>query len=322
MAPERRTKSGWSAIDIPPMAGRRVVVTGANSGLGLQTSLELARRGASVTMACRDPKRGADALAKVRSQSGAGDVRLASLDLADLASVRRFAEEHDGPVDVLVNNAGVMAVPEGRTKDGFETQFGTNHLGHFALTGLLLPALRQGTDPRVVVVSSAAHRSGRIDFDDLQGLARYRRWKAYGQSKLANLLFARELDRRLRAHGDELIVASAHPGIAATNLMGPIAKSTGPFAGVVTALVKRTSQSDAEGALPSLYAASMPDVVGGDYFGPDGFGEQRGAPKRVGRTARAQDDAVAARLWSVSSELTGVVYPDLPDPVGTPGTAA
>lgn len=306
------SKSNWTAADIPLLTGRRFVITGANSGLGLRTAFALAAHGAAVTMTARSKEKGEAAVARVKKASGSDDVELALLDLADLSSVRRFAEERSEPIDVLIDNAGVMAVREGRTADGFETQFGTNHLGHFALTGLLLPALREGIDPRVVVLSSAAHRAGRIDFDDLQSAQNYGKWKAYGQSKLANLLFAREFARRLMLHGDSLVVASAHPGFATTNLMSSVNSGLGAMRPVVDRLMRLASQSDAAGALPTLYAATAADVRPDEYFGPDGFMEQKGNPTRVDRTTYAKDDATAQKLWTVSEELTGVTYPDLP----------
>ena len=305
--------SGWTADQIPDLTGLRAVVTGANSGLGLQTALELARHGAFTTLACRSEERGQAAVAQVRAELGdkPGTANLALLDLADLSSVRRFAESWHGPLDILVNNAGVMAVPYGTTVDGFERQLGTNHLGHFALTGLLLPALREARAARVVNVSSIGHRMGRIDFDDLQSTERYQRWAAYGQSKLANLLFTRELVRRLNRAGSTVLAAAAHPGGSDTELVTGFAGSSGPLLRFSKAVSRVASQPAAAGALPSLYAATVDDVVPGDYFGPDGLGETRGAPVRVGMSARARDAAVGVRLWDVSQELTGVTY-DLP----------
>ncbi len=302
----------WSIDDAPDLTGRRAIVTGANSGLGLQESIALARRGVRVTLACRDEARGLAALDRVRDESGSRLVDLRLLDLADLSSVRSFAEGWDEPLDLLIANAGVMAVPFGRTADGFERQLGTNHLGHFALAGLLLPALRRSTAARVVTVSSLAHRMGRIDFDDLQGVQRYDRWRAYGQSKLANLLWAREFDRRVRASSDPILVAAAHPGGSATNLTQGLAGSNKRVASIVDRVSKAVFQSDVAGSLPILYAATMPDVLGGEYFGPDGFGEARGGPARAARSSRAYDDRIALRLWEVSEALTEVVYPDLP----------
>ncbi|MGI3779510.1 MAG: oxidoreductase [Janthinobacterium lividum] len=305
--------SGWTAEQIPDLTGLRAVVTGANSGLGLQTALELARRGAFTTLACRSEERGQAALAKVRAEigDGPGTADLALLDLADLSSVRHFAESWHGPLDILVNNAGVMAVPYGTTVDGFERQIGTNHLGHFALTGLLLPALRRAHAARVVSVSSIGHRIGRIDFDDLQSTEHYQRWLAYGQSKLANLLFIRELVRRLNRAGSPILAAAAHPGGSDTELYTGFAGPSGPLARFARAASQVTGQPTSAGVLPSLYAATMPDVVPGDYFGPNGLGETRGTPVRVGMNARARDAAVGIRLWDVSQELTGVTY-DLP----------
>jgi NAD(P)-dependent dehydrogenase (short-subunit alcohol dehydrogenase family) len=294
----------WTASDVPDQTGRTVLVTGANSGLGFHTCVGLARRGARVLLACRDAARGEDALARLRSAVPTAAAELVPLDLASLDSVRATAADVAGRVDrldVLVCNAGVMALPRRTTADGFEMQLGTNHLGHFALTGLLLPLLRKATAARVVVVASDAARIGRIRFDDLMGERHYFRWTAYGQSKLANLLFARELGHRAA----DLTVAAAHPGYAATNLQ------TAPgIPGRIMALGNRIlAQSDAEGALPQLYAATMPDVVTGDYYGPNRLFGMRGAPHKVSPPPQAKDDHVAARLWTVSEELTGVRYP-------------
>ncbi len=292
----------WSADDIPDQTGRRVVVTGANSGLGLSTARELARKGAAVVLACRNPEKGAAALADVRA---VGQAELAALDLASLASVRAFAQARTEPVDLLVNNAGIMAPPRGTTADGFELQLGTNHLGHFALTGLLLGRLRAGTDPRVVTLSSGMHRFGKLRLDDLPGERRYNRWRAYSQSKLANLLFMRELDRRARAAGLPLTSVAAHPGYAATHLQSaspPLIDRT-----VLGVLNRVVAQSAERGALPSLYAATM-DLPGGSYAGPDGRSELRGSPHLVSMSARAQDPDAARRLWEVSEQPTGVTY--------------
>lgn len=288
----------WTAADLPDQTGRTVVVTGANSGLGLQTAKALAGAGARVVLAVRDQARG-----EVAAKQLAGAVEVRPLDLADLSSVREFASSWDEPLDVLVNNAGVMAIPEARTADGFEMQLGTNHLGHFALTNLLLPQI---TD-RVVTLSSAAHRQGRIDFDDLNWERRdYKPWRAYGQSKLANLLFTLELARRLTANGSDVRAFAAHPGYAATNLQGHTGKQLQHM--IMGAFNKVIAQSDAQGALPTLYAASQ-DLPSGSYVGPNGLGEQRGYPTLVGRTTAASDPGAARRLWDVSEQLTGVTFP-------------
>ena len=298
---------GWDAGRIPDQSGRTAVVTGANSGLGLVTARELARAGASVVMACRNLDKGHAAVEAIRGAVPEPQVQLDELDLASLASVRsfadRFAATHDG-LDLLINNAGVMAPPRRLTADGFELQFGTNHLGHFALTGLLLPKLEGREDARVVTLSSTAHRTGRIAFDNLNGDHHYFRWRAYGQSKLANLLFAFELDRRLRASGSTVKSLAAHPGYAATNLQSAAAPLVDRLVMKVANAV--VAQSDEMGALPTLYAATEPGLVGGTYVGPDGIGEQRGHPKIVQPNRAARDEQTARRLWEVSADLTGV----------------
>jgi NAD(P)-dependent dehydrogenase (short-subunit alcohol dehydrogenase family) len=300
----------WAASDIPALDGRTAVVTGANSGLGFHTALELARRGAHVVLACRDATRGRAALERIRSVVPEAAVELDELDLADLASVRKFAGARGQTLDVLVNNAGVMAIPRRETADGFEMQLGTNHLGHFALTALLMPALLARPGARVVTVSSTVHRSGSIHFDDLMLERGYRPWKAYSQSKLANLLFAYELDRRARAAGRELASVAAHPGYAATNLqsVGPRERGSRLGVAVMRAANAVLAQSDAMGALPSLYAATAPAVEGGQYFGPGGIAQQRGYPKLVESNRASHDLDVARRLWEVSEELTGVRF--------------
>ncbi len=305
--------TGWSADDIPDLTGRRAVVTGANSGLGFRTAVELARHGAEVVIAARDRTRGETAVQRVRDEVPNARVTLEQLDLADLSNVRACAgrlRERLPSLDVLVNNAGVMAIPYRRTADGFEMQLGTNHFGHFALTGLLQPLLLAADRPRVVTVSSTAHRTGRIDFDDLDGTRRYRKWRAYGQSKLANLLFMRELQRRADDAAVPLTSVAAHPGFAATNLqrVGPQMAGDRVMATLMALGNRLMAQSDAMGALPTLCAATAPDVQGGDYYGPDGLFETRGHPTRVSMTAAAQDDEVARRLWEVSEERTGVRY--------------
>ena len=281
---------------MPDQSDRSFVVTGANSGIGLAAARELAASGAHVTLAVRDTAKGDAAAAGMR-----GDPEVRALDLAHLASVRAFAEGLDRNIDVLVNNAGVMATPHRRTADGFELQLGTNHLGHFALTGLLLPRIQD----RVVTISSGGHPIGRIKFDDLQSERSYHRWAAYGQSKLANLLFMYELQRRLDAAGSPLRSVAAHPGYAATNLQF----HTESIQDRIMALGNRIfAQSDEQGAWPTLYAATTPDLPGGSYVGPDGFLEQRGNPKLVGSSAAARDEDAARRLWGLSEELTDVHY--------------
>ncbi|MFF8772188.1 oxidoreductase [Kitasatospora sp. NPDC015120] len=289
----------WTAADIPDQSGRVAVVTGANSGIGLATVRALAGAGAHVVLAVRDPKRGQAAAESVR-----GSTEVRPLDLADLSSVHRFADGWDGPLDLLINNAGVMNVPEGRTKDGFEMQFGTNHLGHFALTNLLLPHL---TD-RVVSLSSTGHRtpgSPRIHFENLNLTGEYQAVTAYSQSKLANLLFILELQRRLTAAGSGVRALAAHPGWAATNLQSNDASA---LRGLLMRLGNRLIAQDSEaGALPTLYAA-VQDLPGGSFVGPDGRGEMRGAPTLVGRSRAASDPAAARRLWTASEDLTGVSW--------------
>jgi NAD(P)-dependent dehydrogenase (short-subunit alcohol dehydrogenase family) len=303
----------WTAADVPDQAGKIAVVTGANSGIGLVTARELARAGARTVLACRDTAKGEAAAEGIRGQVEKADVEVLRLDLADLTSVRAFAEavaaRHDG-IDLLVNNAGVMALPHRKTADGFEMQLGTNHLGHFALTGLLLPQLRRRPQPRVVTVASGAHRFGRINFDDLQSERRYRKWPAYGQSKLANLLFAYELQRRAEAAGLPLRSMAAHPGYADTNLPVPGTQMTGSrVRHAVMSLGARLFAQDAEmGALPSLYAATVADLPGGSYVGAGDRFELRGYPRVVGASAAARDRDVAGRLWQVSEELTGVHF--------------
>src|SRR3954464_5379949 len=321
-----RQVSAWSADDIPSQQGRVAVVTGTNSGLGFVTARELARAGPPVVRPSRDPARGADAEQRLRAAVPGADVRLESLDLASLGSIRAFAgrvSAAHGGVDLLVNNAGVMAIPRATTADGFEMQLGTNHLGHFALTGLLLPALLKRPGSRVVTVSSAAHKVGSINFDDLQGHKSYFSWRAYAQSKLANLLFAYQLQRRLAASNTTTISVAAHPGYASTNLqaVGP-QQSGNKIMGLLMNLGNVAfGQSADDGALPQLHAATAPNVEGGCFYGPSRMLESRGAPKRVQSTSRSKDPELASRLWSVSEDLTNVrfdalgagsAYPDQP----------
>ncbi|WP_432904415.1 oxidoreductase [Micromonospora matsumotoense] len=290
----------FTTAQIATLTGRTVIVTGANSGIGRVAAGALAARGARVVLAARDLAKGRAAAAGMT-----GDVEVRRLDLADLASVRAFAEGCVGPIDLLINNAGLMIPPLGRTADGFELQFGTNHLGHFALTNLLLPQIRG----RVVTVASSAHRAGKIDLADPNWEHRpYRAFPAYAQSKLANLLFTAELHRRLAEVGSPVLATAAHPGLAATNLLGHLANDRSLRQRLQTTLVNRFAQSGDDGALPTLYAA-VADVPGGSYAGPDGFFEGRGAPELVGRSKAARDGNVARRLWTVSEELTGVTFP-------------
>ncbi|HET6298652.1 MAG TPA: oxidoreductase [Kribbella sp.] len=288
----------FSVSDIPSLTGRTVVVTGGNSGIGRAAARALAAKDAHVVLAVRNPEKGREAAA---AMTGHVDVR--QLDLADLASIHAFAEDFTEPVDVLINNAGVMIPPLSRTADGFELQFGTNHLGHFALTNLLLPRIRE----RVVTVSSGAQRRGSIDFDDLNWERKpYKAMAAYAQSKLANLLFTSELQRRLAEVGSPVIATAAHPGMAATNLLSSDGQSR--MRSLMEKAALALAQSDDAGALPTLYAAVV-DVSGDSYVGPNGFMEARGKPKLVGRSANAQDAEAARRLWDISEELTGVTFP-------------
>jgi hypothetical protein len=303
----------WTAADVPDQSGRIAIVTGANSGLGSETALALAAKGAHVVLACRDVTKAQSALETIRAASPGASVEVMALDLASLASIRAFAEAastRHARLDLLCNNAGVMAIPRRRTADGFEMQLGTNHLGHFALTGLLLPRLLATPKSRVVSVSSSAHRPGKIHWDDLQFERSYRKWRAYAQSKLANLLFAYELDRRLRKAAASVISVAAHPGYAATNLQTVGARMEGArvFEKVFEFGNRLFAQSAAMGALPTLYGATAPAVQGGDYFGPDGLSEMWGHPRKVGSTARSKDLADAARLWELSEKLTDVRF--------------
>jgi NAD(P)-dependent dehydrogenase (short-subunit alcohol dehydrogenase family) len=305
----------WTTADLPQLSGRSALITGANSGLGFETALALAGCGAQVTMAVRDLVKGEQAAADIRRAHPESSVDIAHLDLASLTSIREFAGQwssaHPDGLDLLINNAGVMAIPRRRTADGFEMQIGTNHLGHFALTGLLLPALVARHRSRVVTVSSGAHRMGRMNFDDLMGERRYRAWGAYGQSKLANLLFTSELQRRLDLAHLSVKAMAAHPGYAHTNLQTASARMKGrSFQVQMTEKVNTLiAQSAAMGALPTLFAATAPGLPGDSYVGPNGFMEMRGYPRLVDRSARAADIADAALLWTTSEELTGVVYP-------------
>jgi NAD(P)-dependent dehydrogenase (short-subunit alcohol dehydrogenase family) len=299
----------WTTESIPDQTGRVAIVTGANSGLGLVTARELAGAGARVVMACRNLEKGQAAMGEIATRVAGAQLELEQLDLSSLDSVRAFAERFPrahGGLDLLVNNAGVMATPRRLTQDGFELHFGTNHLGHFALTGLLIGTMEGRDDARVVTLSSGAHHAGQIAFDNLSGERRYFRWRAYAQSKLANLLFALELDRRLRAAGSNVKSLAAHPGYSATNLQF----AAPPLMDRLIMHVgnRLLAQSDEMGALPVLFAATEPGLEGGTYAGPDGIAEQRGHPKPVSPSARARDEELARRLWEVSEELTGVRF--------------
>jgi NAD(P)-dependent dehydrogenase (short-subunit alcohol dehydrogenase family) len=301
----------WTASDIPDQSGRIALVTGANSGLGYITACELARHGATVVLGCRDEVRGREAVARIIAEVPKAELELRTLDMADLASIREFADGIQASypaLDLLVNNAGVMAIPRRETADGFEMQLGTNHLGHFALTGLLLPLMVTQPNARVVTVSSNAHKPGSINFDDIMHERSYRKWKVYSDSKLANLLFAFELQRRLSAIDSPLISVAAHPGTAATNLVKPGSAGNRLKQTVMTVGVRVVGQSEAQGALPQLYAATSPEVRGGEYFGPNGIAENRGYPKRVDSNSASKDPETATRLWALSEDLTGVTY--------------
>lgn len=294
---------GWTAQCIPDQRGRVAIVTGANTGLGFETARMLAERGATVVLAVRDTEKGMRAAARID-----GEVSVQALDLASLDSIRAAAAELRAVyprIDLLVNNAGVMHTPKRTTIDGFELQFGTNHLGHFALTGLLLDRLLPVAGSRVVTVSSSGHRiRAAIHFDDLQWERSYSRIGAYGQAKLANLMFTYELQRRLAAHGTTIAVA-AHPGVSNTELMRNVPAGLRLAASLVTPLL---TQKPEMGALPTLRAATDPRVVGGQYYGPSGRGEIRGYPKLVESSPESHDEAIQRRLWSISEDLTGVTF--------------
>jgi NAD(P)-dependent dehydrogenase (short-subunit alcohol dehydrogenase family) len=303
----------WNTAQVPDLSDKTVLVTGANSGIGFEAARVFARKGAEVALACRDAVKGEAALAQIRAESPAARVAMLPMDLASLVSVKRaaerFAADH-ARLDVLCNNAGVMAIPRALTADGFEMQLGVNHFGHFALTGLLLPLLLATEGARIVTVSSTAHRIGHIHFDDLDGERRYHKWAAYGQSKLANLLFAFELQRRLTARGATAISVACHPGYAATNLqlVGPRLQGSRVGAALFRLSNALFAQSAEQGAWPTLHAATERDVRGGDYIGPGGRGEAAGVPKKVQATRAAHDEKTARRLWDVSIQRTGIDY--------------
>jgi NAD(P)-dependent dehydrogenase (short-subunit alcohol dehydrogenase family) len=310
MTQQTRTRGGirWTEADVPDQAGRTAVITGANSGIGFEAARVLAARGARVILACRDMGRAREAAERIGAVAPGAGVGVVRLDLASLASVREAADELRSActrIDLLVNNAGVMMPPYSVTADGFELQFGVNHLGHFALTGLLLDRLAGVPGARVVTVSSLNHRQGRINFDDLQSRRGYRRAAGYGQSKLANLMFTCELQRRLAGAGEQAIAVAAHPGLSATALP----RYLSPVSHTFFVLVERPfAQSAAMGALPTLRAAADPAVHGGEYYGPGGRGEIRGFPRLVSASEAARDEAAQRRLWQESERLTGVSY--------------
>jgi NAD(P)-dependent dehydrogenase (short-subunit alcohol dehydrogenase family) len=317
----------WTAADIPSLTGKRALITGANSGIGYRTALRLARNGAHVLLACRDRQRGEAAVARMHGDTDGIDAELVLLDLASLASIREFAAREiakDQPLHLLINNAGVMTPPKRlETKDGFELQFGTNVLGHFALTALLMPALQlaadtSGSRPRIVTVASIAHKRGSMNFNDLQSTRSYSPMKAYQQSKLADLMFTFELERRLRAASSPIMSIAAHPGVAETNLF-----KAGNYSAIERTLrsgvghaISLFLNNDAEGALPTLYAATAKDALDGGYYGPQGFQEMRGeevGPAKIAPQALDRDEA--AHLWQVCEELTGTRFP-IPKPLG------
>lgn len=295
----------WTAKDIPDQHGRVVVITGANSGIGLETARELAGKGATVVMACRNMEKAQQAAADIYQTYPEAQLSLHHLDLDDLTTIDPFISGIQAiypVVNVLINNAGVMVPPLGKTKQGFERQFGVNHLGHFVLTKKMLPMLCKTPGARIVIVSSNAHRMGKMDFDNLNAEKSYKKWPAYAQSKLANLLFMRELNKRLPHMGCDVIAVAAHPGTTRTNLSNNMASMS-------ARLFSMMSQEQAMGALPTLYAATMPEVKANDYFGPRGFMEITGYPKKVDMTGAAKDEAAAKRLWDASEALTGTTYP-------------
>ena len=317
---EAAAMTAWTERDIPDLRGRTAVVTGANSGLGYQTAVQLAAHGARVVLACRDPGRGDEAMRRLRAEVPGADAALASLDLADLSSVRSFAagqlDRDSSVLDILVNNAGVMAIPRRTTADGFEMQLGTNFLGHFALTGLLLPALMRATSARVVTLTSIAALPGRISFDNLQGTRHYNPWLAYCQSKLADLLFALRLADRIEETGLRMISAAAHPGYAATNLqmVAPQMQGNRIAEAVMRTANRVIAQPDDRGALPVLYAATAGDVVNGGFYGPNGLGGIRGTPRRLRPFPSARNRRTAERLWEVAETLTDVRFEALREP--------
>jgi len=305
----------WTAKDIPNQAGKTALITGANSGIGFQAALQLAAHGAHVLLGVRDLAKGEAAAQRILKVALGASIEVVELDMASLASVRAFAGNFVGSgraLDLLINNAGVMALPTREvTVNGFERQFGTNHLGHFVLTGLLIPPLLKASAPRVVTVSSLAHRNGKIEFENLQSEAKYVPWDAYNQSKLANLMFALELERKARAAASKLVSIPVHPGVSTTSIFQNGPGMNDFKARMVKLLAPILFQGDEAGALPTLYAATSPAAKGGEYIGPDGFSALKGFPAVEQPRPQALDEAVAKKLWTVSEELTGVMYPPL-----------
>ncbi|HEY9113216.1 MAG TPA: oxidoreductase [Bacteroidales bacterium] len=296
-------KTKWTHNHITDQSGKTVLVTGANSGTGFETAKEFAGNNATVIIAVRNLEKGNEAAAKIKKDFLKADVTAMKLDLSSLASVRKFAADFKAKydkLDILINNAGVMVPPYSKTEDGFELQFGTNHLGHFALTGLLIDLLLKTENSRIVTMSSMAHKAGKINFDDLHYEKKYNKMAAYGQSKVANLFFTYELQRKLEAIGSNTIAVAAHPGWSATNL--------GRHNKLFDIVAPIFGQNSLQGAWPLLYAATSPDVKNGDYYGPEGFMEIKGHPKKVRSTSYSQNLQVADKLWEKSVELTGVKF--------------
>lgn len=306
----------WTTNNIASQHGKRALVTGANSGVGFQAAKELARAGAQVLLGCRTAEKATQAKQRILKEIPEAQLQALELDLASLSSIRKATAmlvDDRNPLHLLINNAGMMALPTRQlTSDGFELQFGTNHLGHFALTGLLLPVLLLAPGARVVTVSSIAHRSGKIRLDDPNWDHDYEPWPAYRQSKLANLLFAFELERRLHALHDGIVSVAVHPGISATNLFiaGP-GQSPSSATRLIARMLTIFGQPDAQGALPTLYGAVSPDIYGGGFYGPDGFQQMRGYPVEVSAKTNAYDARIALELWQMSKELTGVDFEGL-----------
>jgi len=299
----------WTARDVPDQHGRVAIVTGANTGIGYEAAVVLAGRGATVILACRNEAKAEQAAQRIHNATPDVSVEVEQLDLSSLTSIRDFAKRlHSShpAIDLLINNAGVMWTPPSKTEDGFELQFGTNHLGHFALTGQIIDLLLPVSGSRIVTVSSFGHRTGKIDFDDLQSERHYGRHRAYGKSKLANLMFTYELQRRLSGIGANTIAVAAHPGNARTDL---VRNSPAPLRVLNDKFGSLVAQSAVMGALPTLRAATDPTVQGGEYYGPSGFMEQGGTPKVVRSNKRSYDEATQRRLWDVSEQLTGITYP-------------